>query len=113
MRLEPLYRVGFSYAGGWSANLAGPDSFEGRFFFLAEGRSIMRDVAADAGELALSPRLGGYVPLVASLRRLPRVCTVKRKELDHIRLHRLHPLVTGDADTVITILDEVRVPHLV
>ena len=112
MRLEPLYRVGFSYAGGWSANLAGPDSFEGRFF-LAEGRSIMRDVAADAGELALSPRLGGYVPLVASLRRLPRVCTVKRKELGHIRLHRLHPLVTGDADTVIAVLNEVRVPHLV
>ena len=107
MRLEPLYRVGFSYAGGWSANLAGPDSFEGRFFFLAEGRSIMRDVAADAGELALSPRLGGYVPLVASLRRLPRVCTMKRKELDHIRLDRLHPLITGNADAVVAVLDEV------
>ena len=38
MRLEPLYRVQFSYTAGWSADLAGPDSFEGRFFFLAEGR---------------------------------------------------------------------------
>ncbi len=38
MRLEPLYRVRFSYAGGWSADLAGQDSAEGRFFFLAEGR---------------------------------------------------------------------------
>jgi hypothetical protein len=38
MRLEPLYRVRFSYSGGWGADLAGPDSVEGRFFFLAEGR---------------------------------------------------------------------------
>ena len=38
MRLEPLYRVRFSYAGGWSADLADSDSAEGRFFFLAEGR---------------------------------------------------------------------------
>ena len=38
MRLEPLYRVRFSYAGGWSADPAGPDSAEDRFFFLAEGR---------------------------------------------------------------------------
>jgi Protein of unknown function (DUF3237) len=38
VRLEPLYRVRFSYAGGWSADLAGQDSAEGRFFFLAEGR---------------------------------------------------------------------------
>jgi hypothetical protein len=38
MRLEPLYRVRFSYAGGWSVGLAGQDSAEGRFFFLAEGR---------------------------------------------------------------------------
>jgi uncharacterized protein DUF3237 len=38
MRLEPLYRVRFSYSGGWSADLAGQDSAEGRFFFSAEGR---------------------------------------------------------------------------
>ncbi len=38
MRLEPLYRVRFAYSGGWGADLAGPDSAEGRFFFLAEGR---------------------------------------------------------------------------
>jgi hypothetical protein len=38
MRLEPLYRVTFSYSGGWGADLDGPDSAEGRFFFLAEGR---------------------------------------------------------------------------
>jgi len=38
VRLEPLYRVQFSYSGGWSADLSGQDSAEGRFFFLAEGR---------------------------------------------------------------------------
>jgi hypothetical protein len=38
LRLEPLYRVRFSYSGGWGADLAGQDSAEGRFFFLAEGR---------------------------------------------------------------------------
>jgi hypothetical protein len=38
MRLEPLYVVRFSYSGGWGADLAGPDSSEGLFFFLAEGR---------------------------------------------------------------------------
>jgi hypothetical protein len=37
LRLEPLYRVRFSYSGGWGADLAGQDSAEGRFF-LAEGR---------------------------------------------------------------------------
>src|SRR5215211_4435029 len=39
MRLEPLYRVQFSYTAGWGADLAGPENPEGRFFFLAEGRS--------------------------------------------------------------------------
>ena len=38
MRLEPLYVVRFSYSGGWGADLAGPDSAEGMYFFLAEGR---------------------------------------------------------------------------
>ena len=38
MRLEPLYRVRFSYSGGWGADLAEPDSAEGLYFFLAEGR---------------------------------------------------------------------------
>ena len=38
MRLEPLYVVRFSYSGGWGANLAGLDSTEGQYFFLAEGR---------------------------------------------------------------------------
>ena len=38
MRLEPLYVVRFSYSGGWGADLAGPDSAEGEYFFLAEGR---------------------------------------------------------------------------
>jgi hypothetical protein len=37
MRLEPLYRVRFSYSRGWGADLAGPDSAEGAYFFLAEG----------------------------------------------------------------------------
>jgi hypothetical protein len=38
VRLEPLYRVRFSYSGGWGADLAEPDSAEGLYFFLAEGR---------------------------------------------------------------------------
>jgi Protein of unknown function (DUF3237) len=38
MRLEPLYVVRFSYSGGWGADLAGSDSAEGLYFFLAEGR---------------------------------------------------------------------------
>src|SRR5215210_179753 len=37
MRLEPLYVVRFSYYGGWGADLAGPDSAEGLYYFLAEG----------------------------------------------------------------------------
>jgi hypothetical protein len=48
----------------------------------------------------------------ASLRCPPRVCKVERKDLGHLRLDRLHPLVTGDADTMIAVLDEVRIPHL-
>ena len=39
MRLELFYRVQFSYTVGWDADLAGPENPEGRFFFLAEGRS--------------------------------------------------------------------------
>jgi hypothetical protein len=38
MRLEPLYRVRFTYSDGWGADLAGPDNAECQFFFLAEGR---------------------------------------------------------------------------
>ena len=38
MRLEPLYRVRFTYPGGWGVDLAAPDSPECQFFFLAEGR---------------------------------------------------------------------------
>jgi hypothetical protein len=38
VRLEPLYRVQFSYTGGWGADLAGPENPECQFFFLAEGR---------------------------------------------------------------------------
>ena len=38
MRLEPLYRVRFTYPDAWGADLVGPDSAEGQFFFLAEGR---------------------------------------------------------------------------
>lgn len=38
MRLEPLYRVKFTYSGGWGADLSGADNPEGQFFFLAEGR---------------------------------------------------------------------------
>ena len=38
MRLEPLYVVRCSYSGGWGADLAGSDSTEGLYFFLAKGR---------------------------------------------------------------------------
>lgn len=38
MRLEPLYRVRFTYSGSWGADLAGPDSSESQNFFIAEGR---------------------------------------------------------------------------
>jgi len=38
VRLEPFYRVRFTYSGGWGADLSGPDNPEGCFFFSAEGR---------------------------------------------------------------------------
>jgi hypothetical protein len=38
VRLEPLYRVRFTYPDQWGADLAGPDSNECQLFFLAEGR---------------------------------------------------------------------------
>jgi hypothetical protein len=38
MRLEPLYRVRFTYSDGWTIDLAEPDSAESQHFFLAEGR---------------------------------------------------------------------------
>jgi hypothetical protein len=38
VRLEPLYRVRFTYSDGWGADFAGPDSDECKFFFLAQGR---------------------------------------------------------------------------
>jgi hypothetical protein len=38
VRLEFLYRVRFTYSGGWGADLSGPDNPEGQFFFSAEGR---------------------------------------------------------------------------
>jgi hypothetical protein len=47
--LEPLYLVRFSYSGGWGADLAGPDSSEGRFFFLAEGRCEGRNSGRGRG----------------------------------------------------------------
>ena len=37
MRLDPLYRMVFSYPHGWSAALGG-DGAEGHYLFLAEGR---------------------------------------------------------------------------
>ena len=47
MRLEPLYRVRFTYSGSWGADLAEPDSAEGRFFFLvADSRSENSEVLA-------------------------------------------------------------------
>ena len=38
MRLEPLYRVRFTYSDGWTIDLAEPECAESQHFFLAEGR---------------------------------------------------------------------------
>jgi hypothetical protein len=38
MRVEPHYRVRFTYSGGWTVDLAEPESAESQHFFLAEGR---------------------------------------------------------------------------
>ena len=35
--MEPLYRVQFSFTGGWGADLAGLENPDCQFFFLAEG----------------------------------------------------------------------------
>lgn len=61
-------------------------------------------------------RLNVWTPSAASrtrLRRAPLGGTMKRKEFDHIRLDRLHPLITGNADAVVTVLDEVRITKFV
>ena len=39
MRLEPLYRITFSYPEGWGTRLTGPHGSEGHYFFIAEGRA--------------------------------------------------------------------------
>jgi MFS family permease len=63
----------------------------------------------------LSDTIGRKRCLVLSsgLRRQPRVGAVKRIELGHVGLDSLHPLVAGDADTMIAVLDEIRVANLV
>ena len=38
MDLRPLYRVRFVYPDGWGINLAGANSHEGQYFFVAEGK---------------------------------------------------------------------------
>ncbi len=38
MRLEPLYRLRFTYPEEWSVEVAGEDGVESAWFFLAEGR---------------------------------------------------------------------------
>jgi hypothetical protein len=59
VRLEPLYRVQFSYTAGWGADLAGPENPEGRFFFLAEGRSEGRISGQFRGANHPHPRSDG------------------------------------------------------
>jgi hypothetical protein len=54
-----------------------------------------------------------YLDFHSTLRRTPRVCKVERIDHGHVRLDRLHFLVTSDADTVIAVLDEVGVAQLV
>jgi hypothetical protein len=39
MRLEPLYRLTWTYPSEWGATLGAGDSAEGRFLFFAEGRA--------------------------------------------------------------------------
>jgi hypothetical protein len=38
VKLEPLYRMRFTYPEGWEVPLGASGSFEGQYFFLAEGR---------------------------------------------------------------------------
>jgi len=38
VRLEPLYRVRFTYPEGWGIELPGPEGTQGHYFFIAEGR---------------------------------------------------------------------------
>jgi hypothetical protein len=38
MELKPLYRLRFAYPEAWGINLAGTDSKETQYFFVAEGR---------------------------------------------------------------------------
>ena len=38
MKLEPLYRVRFTYPEGWAIKLNGSDSTESQNFFFAEGQ---------------------------------------------------------------------------
>lgn len=38
MRLEPLYRLRFTYPEGWAVRLEGPAGVEEQHFFLVEGR---------------------------------------------------------------------------
>lgn len=38
MKLNPLYRMRFTYPGAWSVQLASADSTESQLYFLAEGR---------------------------------------------------------------------------
>jgi hypothetical protein len=93
-------------ADRWLGAIAGP----------ARRYGIRHGYAASSGQtfVLLSCRCGSLHPDArSSLRRPPRACKVERKELGHLCLDRLHPLVTGDADTVIAVLDEVCLSHFV
>jgi hypothetical protein len=37
VKLEPLYRLRFSYPEGWGAKIAGPHGSEGHYLFIADG----------------------------------------------------------------------------
>lgn len=42
MKLEPLYRIRFTYPQGWAVTLSGERGTESQYFFLAEGRCTGR-----------------------------------------------------------------------
>jgi hypothetical protein len=90
MRLEPLYRVRFSYSDGWGADLAGPENDECQFFFLAEGRCEGRIAGHFVGANHPHRRSDGtFLPDFQGVHR------DRRRGGGPIRLQRLRPSLSS------------------